>query len=59
MRISGWRTASTFQRYNIVADDDLRDAAARLDAKRMGHRMGHSERSNDGEPTAAKPISVR
>jgi integrase len=34
MRIGGWKTASVFRRYDIVSNDDIADAAARLDAKR-------------------------
>ena len=32
MRISGHRTREIFRRYRIIADDDLRDAAAIMDA---------------------------
>jgi integrase len=31
MQLTGHKTASVFQRYNIVSDGDLRDAAKRLD----------------------------
>ena len=50
MRISGHRTASTFRRYNITSDEDLRAVAA---------RMGMS--SGITEPGAAKTrlVSVR
>jgi hypothetical protein len=32
MQMTGYKTRSVFERYNIVSDGDLRDAAARLDA---------------------------
>jgi len=32
MQRPGHKTRSVFERYNIVSDGDLRDAAARLDA---------------------------
>jgi len=32
VRLTGHKTRSVFERYNIVSDGDLRDAARRLDA---------------------------
>lgn len=32
MKLTGHKTPSVFERYNIVSDGDLRAAAARLDA---------------------------
>ena len=34
MRMGGWRTRTVFDRYNIISEDDLADAASRLDQKR-------------------------
>jgi integrase len=33
MKMTGHKTPSVFQRYNIVSDGDLRDAARRLDER--------------------------
>jgi len=32
MRMSGHRTRAVFERYNIVEEDDLRDAVKRIEA---------------------------
>jgi len=34
MRMTGHKTGSVFERYNIVSDGDLREAARKLDAER-------------------------
>jgi hypothetical protein len=41
MQLTGRKTRSVFERYNIVSAGDLRDAARRLDDA-SGHRVGHT-----------------
>ena len=41
MMLTGHKTRSVFERYNIVSAGDLRDAARRLDEAR-GHTFGHT-----------------
>jgi len=37
MRMGGWRTRAVFERYNVVADDDVREAAKLLQAAARRH----------------------
>ena len=41
MTMTGHKTRSVFERYNIVSLGDLRDAARKLDAV-AGHTFGHN-----------------
>jgi hypothetical protein len=40
MKIGGWKTRSVFERYNIVAEDDLRRAAERVTVIPNGAKTG-------------------
>jgi hypothetical protein len=42
MKIGGWKTRSVFDRYNIVDEKDLADAAAKLDRKAQQRKLRHS-----------------
>ncbi|MGA2923078.1 MAG: hypothetical protein ABSE28_18380 [Candidatus Sulfotelmatobacter sp.] len=42
MKIGGWKTRSVFDRYNIVDEKDLADAAAKLNQKARDRKLRHS-----------------
>jgi hypothetical protein len=42
MKIGGWKTRSVFDRYNIVDEKDLAEAAAKLDQKAQPRKLRHS-----------------
>jgi hypothetical protein len=42
MKIGGWKTRSVFDRYNIVNERDLAEAAAKLDQKAQQRKLRHS-----------------
>jgi hypothetical protein len=52
MQMTGHKTRSVFERYNIVSDGDLLDAAKRLDAA-MGTISGTIEDQASGDQRAA------
>src|SRR5207249_1752390 len=48
MKVTGHRTRAVFERYNIVSENDLRGAAAKMarrDTERdsFGHNLGHNQ----------------
>ena len=42
MKIGGWKTRSVFDRYNIVDEKELAEAAAKLDQKAQERKLPHS-----------------
>lgn len=42
MKIGGWRTRSVFERYAIVAQQDIADAMSKLEKIENSHSLGHS-----------------
>ena len=44
MQLMGWKTRSVFDRYRIVSDGDLRDAARKLDGAKNGAKARYRKR---------------
>jgi integrase len=57
MQLTGHKTRSVFERYNIVSGGDLRDAAARLDAARGDHKNDHTSASKTPAASLTRQIS--
>ena len=58
MAISGHKTRAVFDRYNIVAERDLHDAARRLEMHLSGSHqqaLGTIPNKNDGPSSPAEP----
>ena len=56
MMMTGHKTRSVFERYNIVSPGDLRDAARKLDDAR-GHTFGHTAtKTAGGEAVGSRQV---
>lgn len=60
MKIGGWKTRSVFQRYDIVSENDLAEAARLLDEKRQQQaellKFRHSSDIVEGSQTTEAPL---
>jgi hypothetical protein len=59
MTISGHKTRAVFDRYNIVSESDLIDAARKIEQGReieVGHSFGHSDQNKDGMNSTQAPV---
>ena len=56
MKICGWKSNAVFQRYNIVDQADLADAARRLDEKRMKGPTGRTRKVPKGRTNRAAAL---
>jgi hypothetical protein len=57
MKIGGWKTRSVFDRYNIVDEKELAEAAARLDQKAQQRRLRHSTGTEPSKSSMKDEIS--
>jgi integrase len=59
MKMGGWRTPAMFRRYNIVEEDDVRDAARRLeDLRRVAPGSPGPSRRHDPEMAPVESLSL-
>ncbi len=57
MRMGRWKTRAVFDRYNVVAEDGLREAAKRLQSADERHRRDLDEIGSGGAEDAKAPRS--
>ncbi|WP_242342699.1 tyrosine-type recombinase/integrase [Anaeromyxobacter terrae] len=57
MRMGGWKTRAVFDRYNVVADDDVREAARCLQAAAERHGRNLDEIGGGGAESTKAPRS--
>jgi integrase len=59
MAIGGWKTNAVFKRYDIVSEDDLAEAARRLDEKRRVQQSAvWAQNGHNQQEIAAKAVQV-
>jgi hypothetical protein len=57
MKIGGWETRSVFDRYNIVDESDLADAAERLNQKHRDGMVSKQIAPKQPQSTVSTPVA--